>query len=69
MVKDFLNSKKLPYEERNIESGDYTIEDLHKLAPSARTMPQVFSGKVHVGGYHDTVAYFNIDLGKMSMYL
>jgi len=67
MVKEFLNSKGLPFTENNIESGSYTIDDLLEAAPQARTMPQVFSGKHYVGGYTETVEHFSMNLDGLSL--
>lgn len=53
-VKKFLESQGYEYEERNIEGGQWTKEDLLKAAPEAKTLPQVFFGDELVGGYDKT---------------
>lgn len=50
-AKKLLKLKGVEFEERNLSSGKWTKEDLLDAAPSARSVPQIFFGEVHVGGF------------------
>ena len=54
-AKNLLKSKGIEYEEKNIADG-YKIQDLLKLVPNAKTMPQIWLDEEHVGGYSDLKA-------------
>ena len=54
-AKNLLKSKGIEYEEKNIAEG-YKIQDLLKLVPNAKTMPQIWLDEEHVGGYSDLKA-------------
>jgi glutaredoxin 3 len=49
-AKNLLETKGIEYEERKI-GENYTIEDLLKVVPTARTVPQIFLGEEYVGGF------------------
>lgn len=49
-AKNLLETKGIEYEERKI-GENYTIEDLLKVVPNARTVPQIFLGEEYVGGF------------------
>jgi glutaredoxin 3 len=51
MAKNLLKLKGIDFEERNITSSNWTKKDLLEMAPSARTLPQIFFGDECVGGY------------------
>ena len=45
-----------PAEERE---SMFTKEDLLKVVPQARSVPQIFIGSKLIGGYTDLINYFN----------
>ncbi|MFY8212261.1 MAG: glutaredoxin family protein [Candidatus Nanopelagicus sp.] len=50
-AKALLESKGIEFEERNINQGTWTKEQLLEAVPTARTMPQIFVDDAHVGGF------------------
>ena len=50
-AKNLLTSKGITFEERNIESGEWTREQFFEANPTARTFPQVWIDENLVGGY------------------
>lgn len=57
-AKALLKQKGIAFEERKIGSG-WSKEQLLESVPTARTVPQIFLGEQHIGGYDDLVKYFN----------
>ena len=57
-AKNLLKSKNIEFEERNIMK-DWTKDQLLEAVPNARTVPQVFLGNTHVGGFNELRAYLN----------
>lgn len=55
-AKNILNSKNIPFEERNI-SKDWTKEDLLRDVPNAKTVPQIFLWDKYIGGYDSLMEY------------
>jgi glutaredoxin 3 len=55
-AKMLLDSKNIPYEERNI-SNDWTKEQLLEVVPNAKTIPQIFLWGKYVGGYDSLLQY------------
>jgi len=51
-AKQLLKTKGIEYEEKNIAEG-YKIQDLLELVPNAKTMPQIWLGEEHIGGFSD----------------
>ena len=49
-AKSLLALKGIEFEERNIQ-GTWTKEDLLKVVPDARTLPQIFIDGKHIGGF------------------
>ena len=49
-AKALLESRGIEVEERNV-SNDWTREQLLEAVPNARTLPQIFLDKVHIGGF------------------
>ena len=49
-AKSLLKNRGIEYEEKNIAEG-HDIQEMLKLVPYARTMPQIFIDDKHVGGY------------------
>ena len=50
-AKALLESKGIAYEERNIQGGMWTREQLLSDVPSARSLPQIFLNDEYVGGF------------------
>ena len=57
-AKNLLQSKDIEYEERNIQDGDWTREQLLEAVPGARTVPQIFLDGKLIGGYDQLKEYF-----------
>jgi len=49
-AKALLQLKGIEFEERNI-NHDWTREQLLEAVPPARTLPQIFLGEAHIGGF------------------
>jgi glutaredoxin 3 len=54
-AKDYLRSKGVPYEEVDVTGDDAARTLLEERSHGRRTVPQIFVGEVHVGGYTDLV--------------
>ena len=52
-AKQLLDSKGVTYNEFDISMGGPDRDRMLERAPSARTVPQIFIGDVHVGGSDD----------------
>ena len=58
-AKELLKSKQLDFEENIIDVGQVkeegktyvTVNQLKQRVPSARTVPQIFFGDEHIGGF------------------
>ena len=57
MAKSLLTNYGLEYSEFNLEQHPYHRDELRKLVPEATTVPQIFVGKKHIGGYDDLLVY------------
>ena len=57
MAKSLMTNYGLEYTEYNLESYPHHREELKKLVPGATTVPQIFVGKKHIGGYDDLLVY------------
>lgn len=55
-AKEYLRSKGVPYEEVDVTGDEAARARLVERANGQRTVPQIFVGDVHVGGYTDLVA-------------
>ena len=58
-AKHLLSKKKISYEEIDIGSDDKKREEMIKKSNGARTVPQIFIGEKHVGGYVELKALEN----------
>ena len=58
-AKGLLKSKGLEFEERNIESGNWSREQFFEANPTARTLPQVWVNCELIGGYVELRNYLN----------
>lgn len=50
-AKSLLKSRNIDFEERNIESGNWTREQFVEANHSAKTFPQVWIDDVLIGGF------------------
>ncbi|AOL23474.1 glutaredoxin 3 [Erythrobacter litoralis] len=55
-AKQLLDAKGAAYNEYDITMGGPKREEMMERAPLARTVPQIFIGPVHVGGFDDLSA-------------
>ena len=55
-AKDYLRSRGVAYEEVDVTGDAGARAQLVERANGQRTVPQIFVGEVHVGGYTDLVA-------------
>ena len=51
-AKQLLDSKQVPYEELHVDENPKLREEMERKS-SRRTVPQIFIGDRHVGGYDD----------------
>ena len=56
-AKYLLKSKGLAYEERNVESGNWTREQFFESNPTAKTFPQVWVDDTLIGGFTELQKY------------
>ena len=50
-AKHLLNKKKINYEEIDIGYDEKKREEMLKKSNGAKTIPQIFIGEKHIGGY------------------
>ncbi len=55
-AKAWFAARGLPYREVDVTSDDAARTTLVERSGGQRTVPQIFVGEVHVGGYSDLVA-------------
>lgn len=55
-AKRLLDGKGVDYTEHDITMGGAKRDEMMERAPTARTVPQIFIGDVHVGGSDDLAA-------------
>ena len=58
-AKHLLNKRKINFEEIDIGYDDEKREEMLKKSNGARTIPQIFIGEKHVGGYVELKALDN----------
>ena len=58
-AKHLLSKKKISYEEINIGNDDKKREEMLKKSNGAKTVPQIFIGEKHIGGYVELKALEN----------
>ena len=54
-AKEYLRSRDVPYEEVDVTGDAKARARLVKRSNGQRTVPQIFVGDLHVGGYTDLV--------------
>ena len=64
-AKDFLKKRDINIEERNVQSGDWTMTQLHEAVPNARQFPQIFIDGKYVGGYDKMMEH--VQMGELSL--
>lgn len=52
-AKRLLETRDIDYEERNINRGSWTKEQLLEAVPQARSVPQIFVDDEYVGGFNE----------------
>ena len=57
-AEKLLETKGYEIEERKIGSG-WSREQLLESVPNARTVPQIFLGEQHIGGFDDLKKHFD----------
>ncbi len=57
LAKRLLEKHNLPFEEYNLESHPHHRDELKEKIPDAKTVPQIFVGEKHIGGYSDLTQY------------
>lgn len=57
-AKNLLKMKGIEYEERNIQEGTWTREQLLEAVPGAKTVPQVFIDGELIGTYEHLKEHF-----------
>ena len=65
MAKDFLARRGIEIEERNVESGEWTLRELQEAVPGARAFPQIFIDGKYIGGYDKMMAH--VEIGELSL--
>ncbi len=67
-AKSMLQAKNIKFEERNINTNQWSREQLLEAAPTARTVPQIWLYGDYVGGTTELEQYFedhNMFIGDM----
>jgi glutaredoxin len=52
-ARNFADSVNIPYDYKNVRESDADMAELVRRLPDAKTVPQIFVGDVHIGGYSD----------------
>ena len=60
-AKRLLTKKNIPYKEINIALDESKREEMLKKSNGAKTVPQIFIGEKHIGGYVELKALENKD--------
>lgn len=58
LAKKELKKRNIEYEERILGQG-WSREQLLEVVPEARTVPQIFIGKILIGGYNELMSLKN----------
>ena len=57
-AKELFEYRDVEYEERNIDTENWTLQQLKTEVPEAKRLPQIFMGKLHIGGYQELITHF-----------
>lgn len=52
-AKNMLTLRGISIEERKIDSGPWTKDDLLRVVPDARSVPQIFLDEEYIGGFKE----------------
>ena len=66
MAKVLLRKKNIKFKEINLTSSYGIFEEMIKKSNGKKTVPQIFIGDKHIGGYDDLYKYFKIGDNKMN---
>lgn len=58
-AKNLMHTRNISYEERNIQQGKWSKEQLLEAVPDARTVPQIFLDGNYIGGYDQLKQHFD----------
>lgn len=56
MAKELLESKNAPYKELRVDEKPEYVEEAMTRSGGRKTVPQIFIGDTHVGGYDELYA-------------
>ena len=59
-AKELLDRKGIEYKEK-VLGVDFTIKQFKEIAPAAKTVPQIWLGNVHVGGFTDLEEWLEME--------
>ena len=57
MAKNLLELKGIEFEERNTSLSEQTRSEFFEAMPDAKTLPQIFFGEEHIGGFTELQKY------------
>ena len=66
-AKKLLKKLNLNFEEIMVDNNPKKKNQMIKLSKGRTTVPQVFFGENHIGGYDDLIRFYNE--GKLSLFL
>lgn len=52
-ARNFAESVNIPFEYKDVRESDANMRELTHRFPDVKTVPQIFAGDVHIGGYSD----------------
>lgn len=56
MAKRLLSAKGVAYDDLRIDQDEAARAEMQERAPASRTVPQIFIGDTHVGGFDELAA-------------
>jgi len=57
-AKNLLKKNGIEFEERDITSGQWTVEQLKEAVPGAMRVPQIFLNEQYIGGFNELRKHF-----------
>ena len=64
-VVKLAHKKGINVEERNVESGEWSMRELQEAVPGARAFPQIFIDGKYIGGYDKMMSH--VQMGELSL--